>query len=117
LIQLEVIEHSCLHALNLYEFYFDNPDSFKLVAKDYNPDWIASNDTENLKYFAKRVNNEITHFGFIRYIDPKDRGWDIVALIDEILRLTRRFLEELDEIYQDKGINDLKEYLSTMPLN
>lgn len=109
------IEHSCLHARNLYEFYFDNPDSSKLVAKDYNANWAASKDTKNLKDFAKRVNNEVSHLGFLRYTDAKDKGWDIIGLIDEILVLTKRFLTDLDPKYQDTEIIKLKADLERLP--
>lgn len=109
------IEHACLHVRNLDEFYYDGLKKGEYRAADYIPSWINTERSQYLESSKTRINNEIAHMGSKRYINPEDKQWDIPKLVWEILDVTSKFLNQLDENYYNMELKELKYTLKMIP--
>ncbi len=106
------IEHSLLHARILYEFYFmpkpnphEHPRAIMFV-----PDFQVPAFTANIKEdFSEKVNNQITHLGSKRFEEASKKfsASETIAIINDLLRITKKFLERLPEEYHTEKLKEL----------
>lgn len=117
------LECFLLHARNLRYFFLKDrtgnsgQDKHDVFASDFSKEWISARGEESpiLKDFKKRVDVELAHLTTLRiYGTPPEKRWHCSPILEELMRLTKLFLEKLPTKYcpSAKGCDLLKFYLN-----
>ena len=126
------IEHTMLHARGLYEFYYcidTNPNNYNEThnprANMYVPSFTKPAYTQDITAdFLKRASAQIQHLGIDRTSTPSEKFnvSQTVSIVDDLLRVTKDFLDKLEVV--DSGFfytrlkdlkNDLAQYIQFDP--
>ena len=107
------IEHAILHASNLFEFYTQNKDT-EPRAVLYVKDWKSPPQTGNLKDFERKANNQIRHIGNLRHPFIQNEDWNIVGLVNQLLAITKDFLDQLPESWDEDNLKILRQKIDEL---
>jgi hypothetical protein len=105
--QNTVLDHTLLHARNLLEFYYYKDKEGYARARAYVSSWQFPIKTPNVRKLEARVNDEVTHLGWKR-LDVKDKTWNPLDVINELLGTTADFLVQLDRKFYREGLTMLE---------
>jgi hypothetical protein len=93
------IEAMAMHGRNLWEFLYDNSkegNPHYPRAKLFYQNWNYPKETASVEDFRKRVDEEITHLGWKRFDNPKDKEWGF-SYVKDILEQVKIFLDSLEQ--------------------
>jgi hypothetical protein len=105
--QNTALDHTLLHARNLLEFYYYKDKEGYARARAYVSSWQFPIKTPNVRKLEARVYDEVTHLGWKR-LDVKEKTWNPLGVINELLDTTADFLVQLDRKYYREGLTMLE---------
>lgn len=109
------------HARNLVEFYYFDPKSGTDYARasDFIENWPNNrpNKTTDLNLVLSRGNKEITHLTYKRiYGVPEEKNWNLSNIYKDLMVVTKKFLNNLEESYRTETLNSLRNQLNAVDL-
>jgi hypothetical protein len=106
------LEHFGIHGRNLLDFLFYKSHESYTRAVDYVASWLDTNRmTDGIRLLQKRVDPEIAHISWAR-LDVKDKDWQPLTIIEDLLNVFAIFLSKLDKHYKEKRATDFEAVLS-----